>query len=40
MDIIITKELNIKDYKNLIKLAGWKELNDKQLKKLFLTLCV
>ena len=33
MDIIISKDLNIKDYKNLITSVGWKELNDKQLKK-------
>ena len=33
MDIIISKDLNITDYKNLIKSAGWKELNDKQIKK-------
>lgn len=32
MDIIITKDISIADYKQLVKSAGWKELSDKQIK--------
>lgn len=33
MDIIITKNISIADYKRLIKSADWKELSEKQIKK-------
>lgn len=33
MDIIITNIIQIADYKNLIRSAGWRELSEKQIKQ-------